>query len=169
MDLVSVVCSYTGSSIIGLDLFLTEYLSRPLGMMTENSWCEYTFRTLYDFLNRFGFNISLDSYHDEFFRYPVGTSNIYSGFKYMIEDFSLYGMFFVMFLLGIVYTLFWMCMKYGYLNVYNPLNYWFLSVFFHALVMMPLMYSLPGNIMISTGLILRVFFLYVLRYLCQGR
>ena len=60
-------------------------------------------------------------------------------------------------------------MKYGYLNVYNPLNYWFLSVFFHALVMMPLMYSLPGNIMISTGLILRVFFLYVLRYLCQGR
>lgn len=53
--------------------------------------------------------------------------------------------------------------------IIHLINYWFLSVFFHALVMMPLMYSLPGNIMISTGLILRVFFLYVLRYLCQGR
>ena len=169
MDLASVVCSYTGSSIIGLDLFLTEYLSKPLGMITDSSWCENTFRTLYDFLNRFGFNISLDPLNDEFFIYPVGTSNIYSGLKYMIDDFSLYGMFFAMFLLGITYTSFWMCMRYGYLNIYNPLNYWFVSVFFHSLLMMPLIYSLPGYVMISTGLILKIFFLYILKWLCQRK
>lgn len=169
MDLVSVICSYTGSSIIGLDIFLTNYLTKPLGALADNSWGENTFRTLYDFLNRFGFNLSLDPYHDEFFRYPVGSSNIYTCFKYIIEDYSLGGMFVVMLLLGLVYTSFWMYMRYGYMNIHNPLSYWFVSVFFHALLMMPLMYSLPGFIVLSTGLILKIIFLSSLMWLFQGR
>lgn len=167
MDFVATLCSYTGSSIIGLDLYLTDYLSHPFNLASEGSWGENTLQPLWNFLNRFGLNIPLNPTNDEFFRYPVGTSNIYSAFKYMISDFSLYGMFLVMFLLGIIYTLFWLRMRYGKMSVYNPLNYYFVSVFFHALLMMPLIYSLPGGVMPSTGLLLKIFFLYLLNKLCM--
>ena len=162
-DWVRTICAYSGSSFIGLDRFLTENYPRCLDSVTGEYLGERTIRPFLAFLNKFGADFELMAYHDEFYRFPAGTSNIYSAFKYLVEDFSMWGMFFVCFLLGLFYIFMWNRFRYNRMNIDNAINYLFLSFMFHGLVMMPLVYSLPNLIIINIGLVLKLIYLWLIQ------
>jgi oligosaccharide repeat unit polymerase len=91
------IAKYVGSSIIGLDIFLNS--SYTLNSIESSE----TLRNLLLFLKKFGFNISYYSSHLEKFSYGNGISNVYTGLRSSIKDYTLFGMFISRFMLGNFY------------------------------------------------------------------
>lgn len=91
------IVKYVGSSIIGLDVFLNS--SYTLNSLESSE----TLRNLLLFLKQFGFNISYYSSHLEKFSYENGISNVYTGLRSSIKDYTLLGMLISRFMLGNFY------------------------------------------------------------------
>lgn len=91
------IAKYVGSSIIGLDVFLNS--SYTINSLESSE----TLRNLLLFLKKFGFNISYYSSHLEKFSYGNGVSNVYTGLRSSIKDYTLFGMFISRFMLGNFY------------------------------------------------------------------
>jgi oligosaccharide repeat unit polymerase len=89
---------YVGSSVFGLDAYLN-----GLHLRSEY-WGQETFHSLIRTAQRIGLvDIrTVGSANDVFYQYGSGTANVYSGFRRIIADFSINGLFVWQFLLGIV-------------------------------------------------------------------
>ena len=92
---------YLGAPIIGLDI----YLNNPTA--EENIlFGQETLRNVYIVLGQLGFDIPWYSAHAEFFTWGSGSSNVYTGLRKLIQDYSLFGMYIVQYFIGIIYALF---------------------------------------------------------------
>jgi|GEM_PF-4325645 len=88
------LAEYISSGLIGLDKFLI------YGQEENILFGQEVFKALYSTLRGFGFQIPMYDPNDVFFAYAGGSSNIYTGLKSYIKDFSLIGAYFSMFLWG---------------------------------------------------------------------
>ena len=76
---------YMSASIVGLDVYLTK------GEEHNILFGQDTFNNIYNILRQWGFDIPKTETFEEFFNYAQGVSNIYTGIKVFINDFTLIG------------------------------------------------------------------------------
>lgn len=89
---------YIGASIIGLD----QYLGSP---PTKNIlFGQETLRNIYMIMREWGLNIAWYSPHHTFYYWANGESNVYTGLRKCIQDYTLVGMFITRYLLGFLYA-----------------------------------------------------------------
>ena len=79
------IAKYVSSGIYGLDEYLLD------GPIKNNLFGESTFRLIYLKLNDFGATFNVLDANDVFYQYAKGESNIYTGLKGIINDFSVFG------------------------------------------------------------------------------
>lgn len=89
--------AYIGSSIIALDIYL---LNPPV----KDFFGKETFSSIYHILRKFGYDIPYYRVPNEFLSWQNVTNvNIYTSLRRYIQDFSIFGMLFLQFLLGVFY------------------------------------------------------------------
>lgn len=79
------IAKYVSSSVYGLN----EYIEG--GRSGNRLFGQGVFRLIYAKLNDFGCSFEIGSPHGEFYVYKSGQSNIYTGLKTPIEDFTVFG------------------------------------------------------------------------------
>lgn len=147
------IAKYVSSGIYGLD----EYLIK--GDTPNHLFGESTFRLIYLKLNDFGASFKVMEANDTFFSYAKGESNIYTGLKGIINDFSVIGAGF--------FLLFWsfFCTKVVKRiknNNYSLYNCILAGLLFYPIVMISI--SVEWRNVLSIPTLYTLLYTYILNY-----
>ncbi|MFW6015261.1 MAG: O-antigen polymerase [bacterium] len=120
---------YLGSSIIGLDIYLE---SNDVGSIIFG---QYTLINVYAFLRKFAIDIPLYRSFNEFFTWPNGSSNIYTSLMRFIQDYTIWGMFFIQFWIGYFYTRYLQKIRFKRIGKSSFVSITILGIMFYPIVM----------------------------------
>lgn len=129
-DFTTTMTSYAGASIIGLD----KYVKGEIHI--ENDYPgQVTLEGLISFLNHFGFDHKLATYHQENFYYGNNVSNIFSAPYYMMRDFPLFVVFFIHLLWGTIISYYFSRIKKNKVLAYMPIVYIVVGYLYYPIFM----------------------------------
>lgn len=157
-DPLTNVVKYVGSPLVGLDIYLNTV--RPRNAIFGQETLYY----LHTLLDQWGLiDAPYSSWHHSFFYYAKDNSNIYTGLRRSIQDYSIFGMLFTRLLIGIVYMA---VLKKIIKDSKAGREKWMLVVFicmlYEPIAMMPITDEFPQ--FISTSTLYKVFYIQMVKY-----
>jgi len=132
---------YMSASIVGIDHFFR------YGGIENTLFGEQTFKNVYNILRQWGLSIPVIQTFEEFFNYAHGESNIYTGIKALIIDFTyvgalLYVMIYSYIVTGLINRI--KCGKMSFMRV------WFTGYMFYPIVMFSIANVMSAILSMST-------------------
>ena len=104
--IINELCTYVSSPIYGLSYYL-EYDYRIDNVINSEPFAKNTWGGIYVLLRKFGLNIKDTPKHQKTFTWENGSSNVYTGFKTDIEDYSIIGMIPYLLIIGFICGVFY--------------------------------------------------------------
>lgn len=136
------IVQYCSSGLYGLDKFLYGEITA-----INNLFAQRTLLSLYELLNSWGIGSYEISHFDEFFFYGTAKSNIYTGIKGLIQDFTVLGAGLFLIVWGIMVS--WLTNSIKY-NKFNFLKLFILGFLFYPIVLLSIDFTFSTTIRIST-------------------
>lgn len=157
-NFISIACSYTGASIIGLD----KYLNGKIKSESEYVGQE-TFMNFYSVLNRLGADFKMKPYHQEFFVWGKGgeETNLFSSPFYFLIDFPFLVVLFIYFLIGLLLGYLMYSIKFGVIKVFNWGFYIMISILYNPIVTISITESMHHYL--GTVFIYQLFSIYIIK------
>lgn len=100
------IAAYAGGSIPSLDYYFNEYNSSP-----NEYFGQHTLFGIYDFVRIFDKSIPKFYKPYDFVYFNSFGGNVYSIIRRYHQDFGFFGLYFMMFFLGVFYSLFFLCVN----------------------------------------------------------
>lgn len=152
---------YIGASIIGLDQYLQSAHSDNILFGQE------TMRNIYMILRDLGFNIPWYSPHHTFFYWANGDSNVYTGLRKSIQDYTIVGMFIIKYMLGFLYAFMIEQIKNKKATEKSAITYILCGMLFYPIVMTAIadVYST----IITTEMLYKIFYLLIINWFFVSR
>lgn len=98
--IIDTLSVYTGSSIAALEKYLSCF------KFELEYFGEHTLAIVYKILLKLGYNVPQNYGPYEFVSLNTTSTNIYTALRRYIEDYNIIGMYFILFILGIIYNIF---------------------------------------------------------------
>jgi len=128
-----IMTGYAGASIIGLD----QYVEGKIEAKSDYPG-QVTLEGLVSFLNHFGFDHKLASYHQDDFTYGNNVSNIFAAPYYMLRDFPIPIMLLIHLGWGVIISYLISKIKNYRVPQYLPYNYIIVGYLYYPVVMLPI-------------------------------
>jgi len=154
----STITSYAGASIIGLDQYI-------IGKVKSDSDYpgQVTLEGLVSFLNHFGFDHKLATYHQDNFYYGHSASNIFSAPYYMLRDFPFIIVLLIHIFWGVIISYYISKVRKFKVPQYLPYNYILVGYLYYPIVMISITDAFRH--IISIPFVYTLFFLFIVQKL----